>query len=155
MISDGEGEIPDAYNVLRRMRIEAELDNGRKVYIHSNYDVTGFMCPLVSLNKSPIACIQNSLVKAIHIKKGILPKYIIVMTDRKLVELFKHTDRAINWLFNEFKRLLWACSNQLPSKSKPKIIPTILVMKALPVPNWIDRDESYTYRKRKLNNAVV
>ena len=155
VIGDGEGEIPDTYNILRRMKIEAELDNRRKVYMHSNYEVTQFMCPPVSLNKSPIVRICKALVEAIHIKKGILSKYIIVMTGRKLVELFKNADRATNWLFNKFRRLLWAHLDQLPRKSKAKTIPAILVMKALPVPNWTDRDETYTYRKRKLTKAMV
>ena len=84
------------------MKREAELDVRKKVCMHNNYEVTGFMSLPSSLNKSSLARILNALIDALHIK-GVPPHYILVLADKNLVDYYTFLDKAMHWLFSGIK----------------------------------------------------
>ena len=94
------------------------------------------MSPPVLLNSNPLTGISNALIKGLNRpEQQKLPKHVIVLLDQNFVEYTHgYEDRLTLWLITEMWRQIVAKNELLPIKTRPSVLPTILLVKLLPVP---------------------
>ena len=131
---------------------------GKVGYLWAHYDVSGFCSTTVKGSLENMAAILRSeLVKAIN-GQVLLPKAIIVVFDDNLMDdinFYKPgfsvvIGRIVEWLFNQYHRIIPAHKEILPSKSRKFKFPTVLWV-CIPLHNIYGH---YNDFKQKFNRAL-
>ena len=103
------------------------------------------MCPATSMNKNPITRITNALAKAVN-ENAYLPKHVIVLLDEIFVNFAApYAERMTRWLLtleNDIGK-----NDQLPERARPFRPPTMLIIKPVAKPSWIQDEKAYTKKK--------
>ena len=109
-------------------------ENGHMGYVRVHYDVTPFCRGNIKNGNGNIMnTLQSLLIEAIH-TQWLLPKAIVIVLDDNLLDCLDHYDfgasvgigKLIEWLANQFHRVVTAHKEKLPSKSRKFKYPTLL-----------------------------
>ena len=129
-------------------------------YIRTHYDVDGFCSQLIKskFTGNILMRLNDELVRAIN-KHCLLPKAILIVLDDNMLDDIDHYDirisialgRYIEWLTNQFHRVITLHKDRMKSKSRKYKYPTFLW--AL-IPKH-DIYGHYNEFKGKFNNTVV
>ena len=128
----------------------------------AHYDATGFcQSATTALNGNILSRIRNALVEAIN-AQVVLQRAVILVLDNDLLNYFNHykpgvsllLGKAVEWIANQFHRIITAHKEKLPSKSRKFKYPTILWSK-LPIhKEWTEINESRTKLNTCIKNTV-
>ena len=129
-------------------------DNMKKSYLKAHYDVTGYCPGTEFLNGNILSRLRNALTAAIN-KQQLFPKAILIVLESDLLDSLKHKKpgisdlmgRTIEWLFNQFHRMVITYKEKLPSKSRKFKYPTIL-WSSLPLHKDWERSGINEYRMK-------
>ena len=134
-------------------------DNGKMGYIKAHYDTVGYcQGQTKAINNNILSRMRNALVMAIN-KEIILPKVILVILENDILNAVNHYNPGISllcgkvmeWLANQFHRIITAHKERLPSKSRKFKYPSILLVSA---PNHINLPNINELRD-KFNTALM
>ena len=109
-------------------------DNGKVGYIRAHYDVTGYcQGKTKAINNNVLSRLRNALVMAIN-KEMLLPKAILVVLENDILNAANHYNLGISllcgklleWLANQFHRIITLHKERLPSKCRKFKYPGIL-----------------------------
>ena len=70
-----------------------------------------------------------------------MPKLIILVLDKDFIQDAFVAERVSRWLCSEIRRNLLARMDHLSNKTKPADMPTVVLVKPLPKPVWLDEKE--------------
>ena len=136
-------------------------DGTRTGYIRAHYDVTGFCNGRLSIKGMTgniLSRLKSCLIEGIN-DQELLPRAIIMIIDGDLLVEIKHNKpgvsealgRTMEWIVNQFHRVITGYKEKLPSKARKFKYPTIL---------WCLLPENVSFGKwneyrRKCNKAMI
>ena len=136
-------------------------DNGKLGYIKAHYDTTGYcQGQTKAINNNILSRVCNVLVMAINKEVDLLlPKVILVVLENDILNAANHYNPGISllcgklmeWLANQFHRIITAHKERLPSKSQKFKYPAVLWVSA---PNHINLPNINQFRD-KFNTSLV
>ena len=122
----GDGFLYDIFTSYQAAKTEASIDKFKPPYMYDYYNIHYGFHPPLSQIKSTEARISNSLIELLNSKEFKLPKYILIIPDKDLIEGvlsqfcdygFKKVFRAsIKWLMNDINKTLSIRKEALRSK---------------------------------------
>ena len=134
-------------------------DNGRVGYIKAHYDVTGY-CQGQSkaINNNILSRIRNAFVMAIN-KEVLLPMAVIIVLENDILNAANHykpgiyllCGKVLEWLANQFHRIITSHKEHLPSKAQKFKYPTVLWVTA---PNHDNLSNINSFRD-KFNTSLT
>ena len=102
----------EIYNGLLAIRATARINKRSPPYIFDHYNVFGFFANLTFYVRSSLARILNAVIEGINTKSK-LPRYVIIIPDKDILESFKFCDfgiktllkGSIQWLHQKINRV--------------------------------------------------
>ena len=150
----GDGFMLDSYT---QYFANAFGDSGQTDYIRAHYDASGLFHGKDKLNTSILSRICNAFIKAIN-DQILFPKAVLIILEQDFITELKHCEtgfstvvgKAIEYISNQFHRIITSHKERLPSKSRKFKFPTVL---------WTTMPSHYDWRdmnqfRSKFNEAV-
>ena len=107
-----------------------------------------------STNDNALTKPLNTVIQSINTHNKV-PRILIVVFDHNLVTLYQLADVVIAWLYQQINRNFRARIDHLPPWAKPAFkLPTVVMVKPITKPVWIDRDDKYKLQRRKVMKAM-
>ena len=146
-------------------------ENGRKNYIRAHYDISHYGSSSIrtsmddrnsdTAHSNVAGRIRNALVMAIN-EQVILPKAILMIIDADILEDINHykpgisdcSGRILEWIFNQFHKIITSHKERLPSKSRKFKYPTIFWY-LLPSNSGFGKYEEFRQKFNKCLQDVV
>ena len=113
------------------------MTKSSKPFIFDNYNVKPYFAGNTSLTRSPLAQFHNKVVKGLN-KEDSLPKYVIFLPDKDLIEAAEQVgfgckvvfEKVLYWLGENLDRALnlrkedlrVVCSGALPAQDEPLLV---------------------------------
>ena len=142
---------------MRKLLIKQPQNRNSENFTVSTFDVhTRATVKMIARNTNLLSRMRNSLVHLIN-KYGRLPKFIVVIPEADIIDDICYTDfgvstaygKAIDWLLNEFNRIITAFKDKLPEKCRNVDEPHFIWIQTTRHVNYID-DEA----RGKFNNVM-
>ena len=130
---------------------------GMENYTISNFDVhTRVNAKTIAKNSNLLSRMRNSLVHLIN-KYTRLPQFIVIIPENDIIDDINYADfgvssaygKALDWLMNEFRRIILAFKDKLPEKAKIVDEPHVMWIQATRHVNYTN-DET----RGKFNNVM-
>ena len=138
------------------METEAIHQQQQKPYLYNWFEVRHWYQPLLCKDP-PLARPYNGLIEGLT-KRARLPTYIIVILDHSFVDMNKDIegDQFSRSLINNLDRCIQTRKNALPMKCYNRFDAKFILVKALPLPGWVKKEDRWKYitDRRSLHNDI-
>ena len=137
--------------------LDAFGDNGKIGYLRAHYDVSGWNPMGNDFNQNVLSRYRNFLVEAIN-DQDLFPKAIVLSFEKLLAHLNHFypgisilIGRSLEWIANQYHRVITAHKEKLPTKSRRFKYPMILWLNLPICYGWSKKDNDF---RRKVNDCI-
>ena len=161
----GDDFINQTYHSLPAMANEAKIMKKKRPYVYNYFNVKCFSTSLLSETKNIMACLVNSLIKALN-DAEFLPRIIIVVADGDIIKQVNYfgfgvdfvLGPIINWIVNNMERAIDCRKTDLANRLPGAVIfgePKVIWVKMMDKPNGYDRGLALHHKFNKLLENIL